>query len=161
MKLQTSPAIRAGVADLIDLPEVGRAEVQRSRGVAVIGHGLGRSGAGGDGGLSVPKNTLCEVASRPGRQVRSVSTRDARGGVGRLRLAGLHRDVEEPHLAQAGLRQHAAPVAVDRQLDELGHDAAEIDDRVGRVGRRAGRLGELRHAVQRRPGLRRRRSTRS
>ena len=42
-------------------------------------------------------------------------------------------------------------MAVDRQLDELGHDAAEIDGRVGRVGRRAGRLGEFRHAFQRRP----------
>ena len=86
---------------------------------------------------------------------------DARGAVGRLGLEGLHRDVEEPHLAQAGLRRDAAPVAVDRQLDELGHDAAEIDGRVGGVGRHAGRLGELRHAFQRRPGLRRRWSTRS
>ena len=40
-----------GGADLIDLPVVGRAEVQRGGGKAVIGHGLGRRGAVGHGRL--------------------------------------------------------------------------------------------------------------
>ena len=71
VKLQTSPAIGAGVADLIDLPVVGRAEVQRCRGVS-CGRSTVSAGAVPSATAfgSVPKYTLCEVglaAGPPGR----------------------------------------------------------------------------------------------
>ena len=66
-------------------------------------------------------------------------------------LARQDRDIEEPHLAQAILGQHAAPVAVDRQLDVLGDSPAEIHRGIARVGRRARGPGKL-EVAQLRPG---------
>jgi len=67
---------------------------------------------------------------------------DVRGAVGRLRLARLRRRVGEPDFAQTILAHHAVS-AVDREPHELRRDSCKIDDRIGNVIVRGGRLGKL------------------
>ncbi len=138
--------------DLIDSPVVGRAEVQRAGGEGVIGHGLGRGGAIGHGVRVGAEEHLVRARLAAGPPSQGGIHADARGGGRRLRRPGLDGHVGEPDFAQAGRGAHAAPGAVDRQLDVLGHDPAEVDGGVGGVARHTGGLGELRHVGQRRPG---------
>jgi len=67
---------------------------------------------------------------------------DIGGAVGRLRLARVHGQVVEAHLAEPELAQNPV-AALDVQTDVLGRDAAEVHSRIGPVGCGRGGLGEF------------------
>ncbi len=67
---------------------------------------------------------------------------DVGRGIGRLRLAGLHGDIEEANLAQAVLGEHA-PVAVDGQPDVFGRYALKVHDAVVSVASLCAGPGQL------------------
>jgi len=113
------------LSDLVHSPVVRRAQIQLARrGAGLIDRidqqQLLRAGAKVDlvrGGLatSTPAQDRVRI--------------DTRCGIGRLRLAGLHGDVEEADLTQAILSEHP-PVAVDGQPDGPGCHALEVHDAV-------------------------------
>jgi len=128
----------AVVRHLVHLPVIRHAEFQRARREGRLGRAssqrqfllvraevdvMGRRIAPG----APAQNRIDGYVGRSGR---------------RLRLSRVRGDVQEAHLAQTDLRQHA-PVVVDRQPDVLGRHARHVHCRIGRIVLRGRGLGEL------------------
>ncbi len=143
---------RLRLVDFRDLPEVRRAEEQPGGRELILADRAHRRGPGGDRLFIAAKADLVRsrlAACPPAQNSLHI---DILGAVGRLGLPGLHWNLEEPNLAQARLRGHAAPVGVDRQLDELRDGAVEGHGGVRGVRGQAGAPGKFRGPFQFRPG---------
>ncbi len=115
---------RPRLVDLDHLPEVRRPEHQGPRIEAVLHQGLHGHRPAGDSLAIVAEVDFVENDFPPGLPTEEIVDRRIDAVLSRPRIAGVHRDLEEPHLAQPVASQDAAPVAVDGQSDvSCGHSA--------------------------------------